>query len=127
MSGALLARFIFIIAGTVLIAILHWPYPTWIKGVAIAVLVIQGGVAARWLQASSTQEQIRSLSRVLLFVDLLVTAILVYLFAPLYHDVWAFFLLLVVFGAQGCDARDRQEEDRVPRCSCTMNPAGPLR
>jgi uncharacterized protein YigA (DUF484 family) len=104
MSGALLARFIFIIAGTVLIAILHWPYPTWLKGVAIAVLVTQGGIAARWLQASSTQEQIRSLSRVLLVVDLVVTAVLVYLFAPLYHDVWAFFLLLVVFGA----TQDRQ-------------------
>jgi len=99
MSGALLARFIFIIAGTVLITLLHWPYPTWLKGVAIAVLVIQGAVAARWLQASSTQEQIRALSRTLLVVDMLVTAALVYLFSPLYHDVWAFFLLLVVFGA----------------------------
>lgn len=104
MSGALLARFIFVIAGTVLIAILHWPYPSWLKVVAIGVLVLQGAIAARWLQDSSTQAQIRMVARGLLVVDMLVSAVLIYLFSPVYHDVWAFFLLLVVFGA----TQDRQ-------------------
>ena len=99
MNGALLARFIFLIAGTVLIAILHWPYPSWLKVVAIAILVLQGAVAARWLQGSSTEAQIRFVSRGLLAVDTLVSAVLIYLFSPVYHDVWTFFLLLVVFGA----------------------------
>ena len=104
MSGALLARFVFIIAGSVLIAVLHWPYPTWLKVVVVGILVLQGAIAARWLQDSSSPEHVRMVSRGLLAVDTLVSAVIIYLFSPTYHDVWTFFLLLVVFGA----TQDRQ-------------------
>jgi len=99
MSGWLLARFISLVAGTVLIIILHWPYPNWLKAVAIGAFVVQGALAARWLQAASTAAQVRTVSRTLLVFDLIVSAALIYLFLPVYHDVWAFFLLLVMFGA----------------------------
>ena len=104
MSGALLARFIFVIFGTILIAVLQWPYPTWLKVACIAVLAVQGAIAARSLRSSSTEEDIRKVSRWLLALDLLVTALLVHLYFPLYPNVWAFFLLLIVFGS----TQDRQ-------------------
>src|SRR5579863_2983378 len=104
MSGALMARFVFVIAGSALLFVLHWPYPTWLKVVAVAVFVIEGIVAARALRRSTNDEQVRAVSRRLLVIDTVVTAGLVYLFMPLYHDVWAFFLLLVIFGA----TQDRQ-------------------
>jgi GAF domain-containing protein len=104
MSGALLARFIFLVVGTALIAALRWPYPVWVKVVAIGVLVAEGAIAARSLNASSSLAQVRAMSRWLLAVDTAVTALLVYLYTPLYHEVWAFMLLLVVFGS----TQDRQ-------------------
>lgn len=104
MSGVLLARFIFLIVGTVLLALLRWPYPTALKVAAITILAVQGVVAARSLSGSSTEDQIRRVSRWLLALDLLITALLVYLYAPLYHEVWAFLLLLIVFGS----TQDRQ-------------------
>ena len=104
MSGALLARFIFLIGGAVLIAVLAWPYPTWLKVVAIGVLVVQGAIAARSLRASSTEAEVRIIARRLLAIDMIVTGLLVYLFLPMYPDVWAFLLLLVIFGA----SQDRQ-------------------
>jgi uncharacterized protein YigA (DUF484 family) len=42
---------------------------------------------------------VRGVSRRLLAIDTLVTGTLVYLYLPLYHDAWAFLLLLVVFGS----------------------------
>jgi transcriptional regulator with GAF, ATPase, and Fis domain len=104
MSGALLARFIFVIFGTILIAVLRWPYPTWLKVAAIAILVTQGAVAAGSLRSSATEADIRNVSRWLLALDLAVTALLVHLYFPLYPMVWAFLLLLIVFGS----TQDRQ-------------------
>jgi uncharacterized protein YigA (DUF484 family) len=104
MSGALLARFIFLIAGTVVIFVLQWPYPTWLKFVAIAILAVQGAIAARSLRGSATVEEIRTVARRLLAIDTLITGGLVYLFLPQHHEVWAFMLLLIVFGS----TQDRQ-------------------
>jgi hypothetical protein len=99
MSGALLARFIFLVVGTALLAVLPWPYPTWVKVLAVAVLALQGAIAARSLRGASTEEHVRAVSRRLLAIDTVVTATLVYLYLPIYHEVWAFMLLLVVFGS----------------------------
>ena len=104
MSGALLARFIFLVVGSVLIVVLQWPYPTWLKAAAIGVFVVEGALASRSLSASTSEAEVRSIARWLLAVDTAVTALLVYLFLPLYHDVWAFLLLLVIFGS----SQDRQ-------------------
>lgn len=104
MSGALLARFIFLVFGSILIALLQWPYPTWLKIVAIAILLVQGAIAARALRGSPSEGRVRTIARRLLAIDTLVTALLVYLYLPLYHEVWAFLLLLVIFGS----TQDRQ-------------------
>jgi GAF domain-containing protein len=104
MSGALLARFIFVIAGTGLIAALPWPYPTWIKVAGVAIWVTQGVIAAQALRGAVTENDVRQIARWLLAVDTAVTATMVYLFMPMYHDAWAFLLLLIVFGS----TQDRQ-------------------
>jgi uncharacterized protein YigA (DUF484 family) len=104
MSGALLARFIFVIAGTGLIVALPWPYPTWIKIAGVAIWVVQGVIAAQALRGAVTENDVRQIARWLLAVDTAVTATMVYLFMPMYHDAWAFLLLLIVFGS----TQDRQ-------------------
>ena len=104
MSGALLARFIFLLVGSILIVVLSWPYPTWLKAAAIGVFAVEGALASRSLSASSSEAQVRTIARWLLAFDTTVTAVLVYLYLPLYHDVWAFLLLLVIFGS----SQDRQ-------------------
>lgn len=104
MSGALLARFIFVIVGTGLIAVLPWPYPNWIKVAGVAIWVIQGVIAAHALRGAVTENDVRQIARWLLAVDTAVTATMVYLFMPIYHDAWAFLLLLIVFGS----TQDRQ-------------------
>ncbi len=104
LSAALLARFIFLIVGTALIIVMRWPYPPWLKAAAIGVLVLEGAIASRSLSASRTIREVRQVSRWLLAVDTIVTGVLVYLFSPYYHDVWAFMLLIVVFGS----TQDRQ-------------------
>ena len=99
MSGALLARFIFLVVGTALLLVMRWPYPVWLKAIAILIFTVDGALASRSLNASSSAEEVKRLSRWLLAVDTTVTALLVYLYLPLYHDVWTFMLLLIVFGS----------------------------
>lgn len=104
MSGALLARLLFLIIGSIVLALLPWPYPAWLKALAVLILGAQGLVAARSLRTAENEEAVRRVARRLLAIDTLVTGVLVYLYMPLYHDVWAFLLLLVVFGS----TQDRQ-------------------
>jgi uncharacterized protein YigA (DUF484 family) len=115
-SGALLARFIFIVAGAVLMAIFPWPYPAWLKVAAVALWALQGIVAARALRTAHSEQSVRRISRALLAVDTAVTAAVAYLYLPLYHDAWAFMLLLIVFGS----TQDRQAAAIVTGCVAAL-------
>ncbi|HXW77118.1 MAG TPA: hypothetical protein VEJ20_06895, partial [Candidatus Eremiobacteraceae bacterium] len=99
LSGVLLARFWFIVLGAAIIVILPWPHPTWIKILAIALWLVQGAVAARALRHAQSDESVRRVSRALLVVDTAVCALVAYLYMPLYHDAWAFLIVLIVFGS----------------------------
>jgi transcriptional regulator with GAF, ATPase, and Fis domain len=99
LSSALLVRFILLVGATIVIATLPWPYPLWMKAVPIAIWTLQGIVTSRSLPSASTPHDVRIISRWLLGVDTLVAAAVTYLYIPLYHDVWAFMLVLIIFGS----------------------------
>src|SRR5579863_4399877 len=99
LSSALLVRFVLVIVGVVVLAVLPWPYPFWVKIPPVAIWALQGIIAARALRRAATGDDVRRISRWLLVVDASVSAIVTYLYMPLYHDVWAFMLVLIVFGS----------------------------
>lgn len=99
LSSALLVRLMLVAAASVVMLVLPWPYPGWLKALPIAVWFAQGFWTASNLRAAKDAADVRRLSRWLLAVDTVSASAVAYLYLPLYHDVWAFMLVLIVFGS----------------------------
>jgi uncharacterized protein YigA (DUF484 family) len=99
LSSALLVRLMLVIGAAFVIFALPWPYPTWLKVVPLAIWGAQQFIAARSLRLATTSDDVKNISRWLLAIDTIVSAAVTYLYIPMYHDVWAFMLVLVIFGS----------------------------